>query len=341
MATAKPNTATEPTPTPTADDVERNIPKTTDEWQSKAEWEEYGRRQETVRGLREIAQMRRQAELDASRATVAKREADIAAGQQQQALAEGEMAVRRAQREAASLETELGLLSDVTAAQLAQRDAQIEEMGLAAQHAMEDAELTVMREKAEAQVLSAARGAGGSAVEAVQRSLTLEGQRKVGQIGARRDVAQARLQAGKEELTARAEIQEQKIADQIYAIRGEALDQATRVLQETTGKGEEREVVPGSGIKVEYAGIQAIGRRAALAAAGYETAAAGLRLDKQALEDNAVFGERAAEEGLDALVNRPPIPDWNAIGRKAERAQRWGRASSIASTVGSVVSWLF
>ena len=314
------------------------IPTTTDEWKSKAEWEEYGRRQETVRGLREIAQIRRQAELDASRAKVAERESEIADAQKESMLAEGEQAIRQAQREAASLEVEAGLLSEVTQAQLDQRDAQIEEIGTAAAHAIEDAQLTADRERAEAAVMSAARGAGGSAVEQVQRDITAGAEREKGRIGTRRDIAQARLEAGKTEVTKRAEIQEERIAKQIYAIRGEALGEAERVLQTKDAEGN---VVEGSGIEVEYAGIQAIGRRAALAAAGYEAAAAGLRLDRDALESNAVFGERAADEGLDALVNRPPIPDWNAIGRKAERARRWGNASSIVSTVGSIASWLF
>ena len=79
--------------------------------------------------------------------------------------------------------------------------------------------------------------------------------------------------------------------------------------------------------------------RSTLQAATIEADAAGLGLDAQAAEKNAEHLEQQADEGLDALISRPPIPDWNAIGRNAKKAQRWSNASSIVGIAGTVLSW--
>ena len=336
------------------------IPKTTDEWKSRAEWEEYNRRQETRTGLRDIAITRRQAELDKERAKVTDREQAIAEGQSELALAEGARAVASAevsaaeqdraarmaglsleahQAELAARRRESGLLDQATEAQIAQREGQIKEIAAEAAFAIEDAELAAAREAAEASVMSAARGAAGSAVEQVQKAIRDDAERQKGRIGTKAQIATARAEAGKAEVEARGEIAQARHEAAIERTEAEVglaeERQASHVLQAQLIRGE---YTTAEGVRITSA-MEIAAQQSLLSAGSFEAAAAGLGLDARAQRDSAHFGQLAADHGLDALVNRPPIPDWNAIGRKQERANRWSRASGIVSTVTSILSW--
>ena len=313
------------------------IPKTTDEWKSRAQWEEFNRRQETERGLRDVAALKRQAEADRAQAVILDQQQRIATGYKDLAAAEGAQAVGEAQlvadqhRSAATLAAaaverlerevgEDGLLSRITQAQLDQRTAQIQEVALDAATAIEETNLASAREEAELSVVAAARGAGGSAVEQLTQDLRGAAERKVGRIGTKAEIQQQRLKAGKRELRERAAVE------------------MGRMYERLAGKREDAALGKRRADLIEE-GIPNMREKARLRAAGFEAQAAGFGLDATAARDSAIFGDQAAAQGLNALVNRPPIPDWNAIGRKQERANRWQRASGIVSTVTNILSW--
>ena len=84
-------------------------------------------------------------------------------------------------------------------------------------------------------------------------------------------------------------------------------------------------------------GIEVSAGRLNLQAASYELQASGSLLDAKAMRTNADMAERTADEGLQSLADRPPIPDWNAYGRKADRTERVSRVGEVIRTIGTVV----
>lgn len=399
-ARQQPQAAQETPPEPKTELEGGAIPTTEDEWQSKAEWEAYTRRQETETGLRRVAELRKEAELADARAKVFERRGEIATGYGKAALTEaanqtraaahladmsgeavrtadvqaglvlGDAALasddqRRASQiaalnvEALEAETvfraqEAGGIRAATAAQVEQREAQIAEVTHEAELAIQDATLAAQRAEAETQVMSAARGAGGAGVEAQRAEVRTGLQRQVGRIGTKREIAHARLQAGIKEVESRADIaigrsvvamEKAKVGQAQERLRIEGhKDRAKQILDKA--KVQADEIRTKGGKDAEQLAIQAQdmtvnAQRSALSAASFEADAAGLRLDAKAEEANAEFGRQAATQGLNALINRPPIPDWNAIGRKAETSQRWQRASGLLDFGSKIVGLFF
>lgn len=347
----QPGDPAQPTQTQPRTELEGGkIPTTTDEWKSKQQWEEYGRRQETVAGLRKIAELREQAELDASKSEVTLRRAGVADDRSTQALAEAQVALQRAgadaadqerlaeiaglnvdalQAEQASRALERGEITTQSAAAIGERQLKMEGVAAAASEAIQDTELATAREQAEANVMAHARGAGGQAVEAQAASRTVQQERQIGRIGrkARNEVGQLRQQV--KGLESRAKVAVARL-DAAQA-RGDTAIETQRLHR--TSAEERAEVIEEQG--------RVASDKLKLAAASFEADAADLRLDAEAQRVSGEFAQQAADEGMEALINRPPIPDWNAIGRKRESQQRWQRAAGIAGVVDRVLSWVF
>ena len=377
-----------------------DIPTTEDEWKSKAEWEEFTRRQETQTGLRDIAVTRRQAELDEARAKVFDRRQEITSGYSDAALEEAGLATQRAaltatradeavrvagveaglvesraeldaadQRRAAEIATlniealeaevvarkaEAEGIGEQTAAAVEQRQAQIDQVTLEAGHAIQDADLASQRKVAEAAVMAQARGAGGGLTELQRQDVQAERQRQAGRIGAKRDVVQRRLRAGIKEVESRADVALKKAEARVVgAIKAKGVQAARRdgarerqkaIVEEAATRAQEIRTAgkhEKEALTIEAGAHRVAAEKMTLQAAELEASAAGVGLDAQALRDSAEFGRQAADQGLDALINRPPIPDWNAIGRKVEAQQRWNRASGALGFATRVLDAIF
>ena len=374
------------------------IPTTQDEWQSRAQWEEFNRRQETRKGLRDISQMRTQAELDRHRAQVFRQREEIAGGMKEAALGEATLHTRSAthaatmadeasrtagveaqltldtaalnaadqersaQAAAINVETleaeiaarrlETGQISELTAAQVAQRQAQLDSVMEETAIAMEEATFAMERAEAEAAVMGAARGAGGQVVAAQEQEARAAGARQLGRIGRKADIAARKAAAGVKEAITKGDIAVQRARLDVTRTVGRAeqqrlaqagheerqqliMEQARTRAEEIRTEGKHRE----RALDLSADEMTLAATRSTLQAATIEADAAGLGLDAQAAEKNAENLEQQADEGLDALISRPPIPDWNAIGRNAKKAQRWSNASSIVGIAGTVLSW--
>ena len=269
--------------------------------------------------------------------------------------------------EVATRQSELGGLAATTAAQVAQRQAQIEQVAQEATFAMQDASLEALREEAEAQVMSAARGAGGQVVEAQKQQIQLARARQVGRIGDKAALAQQRLVHGIKEVESRADMARARVRGavsraeaqmKVQGVRAKgALARADLIQEQATVQAGEIRTAAGfesaglmlqsgdaktqaAGLALQGAEMAIQATKAANQADAFRAEAAGKALDARAAGINADFARQAADEGLDALIDRPPIPDWNAIGRDMERAQRWQRASSIVD-IGSKILGLF
>ena len=399
--TPDPETPDPETPDPDPPNTEIGggaIPTTTDEWKSKQQWEIFNRRQETKKGLRDIAQMRTQAELDKHRAQVFRDRKTHALGMKASAIAEsalevrgavharlmGDEAVRTADVQAQllldsealsaadqerlaqaaainveSLEAEItsrkaerGHLSIITTAQVAQRQAQIDQIAIEAAFAIEDANLAAERADAEAVVMSAARGAGGQVIEAQRTEIEKDLERQVGRIGSKREQAHRRLRAAITEVRTKCDIAVDRAkldvkkatgraAQQRLARAGHLERQALVKAQAKTRAKEIREAGKNEESALDLSADEMVlaSQRSALDATKLAADAAGFGIDAAAAAANEVYTKQIATEGLAALINRPPIPDWNAIGKKADRANRWSRASNIVGVVGTVLSW--
>ena len=338
-----------------------DIPTTEDEWESRQQWAEYERRQETRKGLRDIAQLREQARLDRARAGVTDRQQDVAEGYSEQALAESRLQREQAghlldvaavkagdqrreaeiasinieslEAEAVARQVEIGGIGEQTQAAVDERRAQIEEIGLAASIAMEDTNLAAQRAEAEAAVLSAARGAGGQVVEQQAASRTAAKERQLGRIGQKADLATEKVSQQIKGIRSRGKVATEKAKAAVTKARKAQEVQQVRI----TGAEARAGVIERQG-ELDSAAMEIAANQSALKAAALEADAAGLGLDAEAQRVNADFADKAADEGIEALVDRPPIPDWNAIGRNRERMSGWQRASSIVGIVGGVLN---
>lgn len=327
-----------------------DIPTTTDEWESRREWEEFQRRQETTRGLREIAQIREQARLDEAKAGVSDRRQEIATGMKDQALAEADAALAQAGVDAADQErraqvasynvealveqraaqrAEIGAISEQAGAAIEERRLQIEQISTEAAIAIEDSTLAAQKAEADAAVMSAARGAGGQVVEQQAAGRRADLQRQVGRIGVKRNLATGRMEQQVKGIQSRARMATRKTEAAIK--RTTAAVKTQRRAYE--GAVERRQLILDQGALAAD--------KIRLQAATFEADAAGIGLDAEAARVNARFAIQAAQEGLEALADRPPIPDWNAIGKKAEAAQRWARAGGIIGFGAKLLGSLF
>ena len=375
------------------------IPTTENEWESRRLWEEYSRRQETAKVVRELAQMDAQRREATARAAVSDERRSIALGMKgtsraqaahalsvsthlstmsreatraagvEATLLEGEEAQRAleyrrtaeiaqinmdgATADIAALRAEAGQLRVVTAAELAERDHRITELQEQARFDIEDANLDAERANAEAMVLSAARGAGGSLVEQQQAGIEAERERTTTRIARKRDVSHAQLTAQKRGITARGTIAQAKVRaatikaggryqaewkDKKTATERETLTrtQATTRAAELRTKGR----LESARIALQASEMTIASDRATLASRTYEADSYDMLYDAQAERANAKFLKQTVADGKAALLARPPIPDWDAIGKKADRNARWSRWSGIIRT-GIGIAGLF
>ena len=375
------------------------IPTTENEWESRRLWEEFGRRQESAKAIRELAQMDAQRREATARASVyderrrialveagtardqaahelsvsthlstmsreavrtAGVQADLLLGEEGQRALEFRRAAETAQinmdsatADLAALRVEQGQLRAVTASELRVRDLKIAETIAEAGFEIEDATLEAERANAEAVVSSAARGAGGSLVEQQQAGIAAETERRVGRVARKRTLATGQLQAQKAGVSARGAIAQAKVRTAIvkagHTYQKEWKDRATARERETLTRsqatvraGELRAAGRHEGAKIALQAAEATIRsdRAMAAARTYTADSYGFKYDADAERANAKFLKQTYDDGYAALLARPPIPDWEAIGKKAEAQRRWGTMSSIMR-IGIGIAGLF
>ena len=396
VATPSPTDPTTPTSPPIYDDdgnpldvTGERILTTENEWESRAAWDVYKRRQETQRGLRDIKQLREQAKLDLARSKIADRQKGIATSHKDAALAEATLLTDRGHFERESADTRADILRDTAAldareqqriadaaaanieafnAEIAareeeqtqipiqtraselEREAQRQQIVFDAQAASDDTKFATDKANAEALVISAAQGAGGQVIEAQRKQRRVEERRQVGRITARRDFATTKIDQQIVGIKSRGKVAKSKadaavkkaeVSKQIQEYR--KLGAAERKKLITDHAADREQIVRDQG-RLQERTLEHASTEATLQAATYEQEAAGLGLDAEALRINRAFAIGAADDGLQALADRPPIPDWNAIGKKAEAAQRWRNAGSILGVAGGVLriaDWLF
>ena len=354
----------------------RGIPTTSDRWKSQDEWARFQRHYETeqgkltIRTMREAARRQRQQlaiydkrisvqgslrdaaidqmNLDAHRAT-------FLAGQ-------GDEAVRRSNVEADLLMQEMGLAAHdqrriaenaalamefhqeqaaeaeiQTEAQVEQREAQIEIVTQDAQQAMLDTNLATDRANAEAAVLSAARGAGGSLIEQQETSREAQRTRQLGRIGARSRSQTKGIRASIKEVESRGKIAKAAaVLSRKRAARQKQGAEERRKLIEDTDDIRANEIRTAglheeARLDIQSAQAAIASTRSGIQSWVHETNAHELGLDKEATRVNAELSEHAANLGVASLRDRPPIPDWIEIGKDAKKAQQWQTAGGIVS----------
>ena len=358
-------------PAPETPPTEReggDIPMERDVWKSQAAAAEFERRMETLQLEQQITQMRdvaghhearrdllrREGEQKASEAELAERSAELRTSAADLLDRKAEHVETAANEQAALERLNTKTRADVTRQegqmeaedarrreQLAnlsaeEKAAQFEAFQAEAEQEIQEIELQALEEQANARVLGASRGTGGTLGQQQSRSIMHARDRKVGRIGtqldARRqlkdlgvaadDIRAQGAAAAAEHARSVSELQASVIAE-TGRRRAELIESEGRIDRDSTEQQADQQR-----LAAEMDGLNADNLR-------ITSAQTFLRSDAE--EKSATYARTAADITAWGLDNRPPIPDYVHIGKQQERQQTLRNLGSGLGLLGGAI----